>query len=369
MENIIKKRIEIGSLALGALLAGILMFVIWQFLHPSIPEGILIASGRIEGRITTVTVKTPGRVIEIKADEGEEVFINDTLAVLDDDALRARVRSAQESFDALSHQLRAANSQLDVLKKQVPLEIAQAEARQQETKARLAKVRANLKQAEKDVERYDDLVKENLVSQQRAESARLKLETEKNAVLESEAGLARAEKQLALTQLGDQKITAQTAQRDALRCQTTQAEAAVAEQQSYINDLTIESPMIGTVLTRNIERGEQINPGVPLFTLIDLNQLYLKIYIPEPDVGKVQLGQLARIYVDAYPDKFFPARVSKVAQQAEFTPKNVETREERVKLVFAIELAITENPEGVLKPGMPADVVMRWQPDAEWITP
>jgi len=369
MEKTIKKRIEFGSIAVGVLLAGVLVFVIWQYLQPSIPEGILIASGRIEGRITTVTAKTPGRVVEIKAQEGKEVFIHDTLAVLDDDALRARVRSVQESFDVLSHQLRAANTQLEVSQKQVPLKIAQAEAMQQEAKARLAKVRASQKQTEKDTERLEELLKDNLVSQQRVESARLKLETGKNAVLEAKAGLARAKNQHALAKLGAQQIIAQTAQRDALRCQTTQAEAAIAEQQSYINDLTIKSPMIGTVLTRNIERGEQVNPGTPLFTLVDMNQLYLKIYIPEPDVGKVQLDQEARIYVDAYPDKFFHARVSKVAQEAEFTPKNVETREERVKLVFAIELAIGENPEGVLKAGMPADAVLRWQADAEWITP
>ena len=128
----------------------------------------------------------------------------------------------------------------------------------------------------------------------------------------------------------------------------------------------MKSPIDGRVLTRTVERGERVEPGTPLFTLVDLDRLYVKIYVPEPSIGKVALGQEARVSVDAYPGRAFPARVSRVSQEAEFTPKNVETREERVKLVFAVEVSLLENPQGVLKPGMPADAVIRWQPDAPW---
>ena len=109
------------------------------------------------------------------------------------------------------------------------------------------------------------------------------------------------------------------------------------------------------VLTRSVELGEQVAPGSPLFSLVDLDRLYLKVYVPEPLIGQVALGQRAEVRVDAYPDRAFAATVTKVATPAEFTPKNVETKEERVKLVFAVELSLTENPGGVLKPGMPAD--------------
>lgn len=127
--------------------------------------------------------------------------------------------------------------------------------------------------------------------------------------------------------------------------------------------------MHGRVLTRTIELGEWVNVGTPLFTLVDLNQLYLKVYIPEPQIGLVALEQEARVYVDAYLEQAFPARVTKVAQQAEFTPKNVETREERVKLVFAVEVSLQENPGGVLKPSMPGDAVIRWKPETPWRQP
>jgi HlyD family secretion protein len=102
---------------------------------------------------------------------------------------------------------------------------------------------------------------------------------------------------------------------------------------------------------------------------VDLNQLYLKIYVPEPDIGKVVHDQAARVFVDAFPQRFFAARVSKIASEAEFTPKNVETREERVKLVFAVELALDDNPGGILKPGMPADAVVRLEDGPGWISP
>jgi HlyD family secretion protein len=133
-----------------------------------------------------------------------------------------------------------------------------------------------------------------------------------------------------------------------------------------VADFAIRSPITGRVLTRSVELGERVGDGTPLFTLVDLDRLYVKIYVPEPSIGKVALGQDARVYVDAYPERPFAGRVSRVSQEAEFTPKNVETREERVKLVFAVEIALAENPDGVLKPGMPADAVIRWQPDAPW---
>jgi HlyD family secretion protein len=118
-----------------------------------------------------------------------------------------------------------------------------------------------------------------------------------------------------------------------------------------------------------VELGERVEIGTPLFTLVDLDSLYVKVYVPEPSIGKVTLGQEARVHVDTYPGRAFPARVTRISQEAEFTPKNVETREERVKLVFAVEIALAENPGGILKPGMPADVALRWQPGAPWGMP
>lgn len=362
------KRWLIGTGLLGAAAIGIVILTL-NFLAEEIPPGLLLTSGRIEGRITTVTPKSSARVVEIQVDEGEVIEEHATLALLDDEALRERVRSTEESLGSLRHSLQAADRQLELLREKTPLQIERAESAVLEAKARIASRNASYLQAKKDAERYQRLAEDNQISQHVADSAQLKAITAKNAQLEAEAGLAKAEQDLALAKLGEQQVAAQEAERNALNCKVRQAEAALAEQQSYVQELTIRSPLSGTVLTRNIERGERVSPGTPLFTLVDLDRLYLKVYVPEPDIGKLALGQVARVFVDAYSDRFFRAKVTKVSQQAEFTPKMVETREERVKLVFAIELSLQENPGGVLKPGMPADAVIRWQEDAPWVTP
>jgi len=257
------------------------------------PESaFLVASGRIEGRLTTLSARSAGRVAEIKADEGRSVERNDTLVVLADPALRERINSLV---------------------------------------ARVRRTEASLAQAERELTRNQKLMADGFITQQIMERTRLEVDVQSAALRE--------------------------------------ARATLAEQQRYLDEMTVRAPTAGTVLVRTIERGEWVQPGTPLYTLVDLSQLYLKIYVPEPDIGKIVHDQPARVHVDAYPDRFFPARVSKIASEAEFTPKNVETREERVKLVFAVELTLDENPGGVLKPGMPADAVVRLEDGPEWITP
>lgn len=358
-----KRRIIAVGVAAAVILIGL---ALWQVLKPAAAPGMLTSSGRIEGRVTTVTPKVAGRVVKLTADEGQVVEIGAPLATLEDEALRERVRAAEESLDALNHQLRAAETRLAALRKSVPLQIQQAGSARQEAAARAEKSRAEYLQAEQDARRAEELVQQKFLSPQAAEAANLKARSASSAATEANAALAGAERQLALSRLGEQEILAQTAALDALRSQVTQAQAAVAEQRSYLAELQIASPLKGTVLTRNVELGERVNPGTPLFTLVDLDRLYLKVYVPEVEIGKLALGQEARVFVDAYPDRFFRAQVSKVSQQAEFTPKMVETREERVKLVFAVELSLDENPGGVLKPGMPADAVVRIASDATW---
>jgi len=355
------KKQTVSTIALLVVAVLIVAVLLKQAFEESAPEGVLISSGRIEGRIVTVTPKIAGRVLQIDVDEGGSAAVDGVIAKLDDPALRARVLASEAQIEVLKYRLIATEQQLEVARKQVPLEVAQATEGLREAEARLAQARASLAQAKRDEQRYSNLAADNLASDQDAESHRLKVVEKESGVEVAEAGLARAEKQLALARLGESRLKALVAERDAQAQQVEQANAALKEQYAYLHELTIRSPIGGTVLTRNVEPGELVGPNVPLFTMVNLNRLYLKVYVPEPEVGKIVLGQSARIYVDAYPERHFNARVSKVAQQAEFTPKNVETREERVKLVFAVELSIEENPGGVLKPGMPADAEIDWQ--------
>ena len=121
-----------------------------------------------------------------------------------------------------------------------------------------------------------------------------------------------------------------------------------------ISDAKLYAPVSGTVLEKNLEAGEMAFPGTPVLTIADLTRPWIKIYIPEKKIGLVKIGQKARIYVDSYPGKAFEGVVSSIANRAEFTPKTIQTREERVKMVFAVKITL-KNPAGELKPGMPAD--------------
>ena len=152
---------------------------------------------------------------------------------------------------------------------------------------------------------------------------------------------------------------------EAARAAIQMAMASRAVARANAADTRIVAPFAGTVLKRLVERGEMVAPGTPLVTLVDLGRLHAKVYVAEAELGKVKLGDAARVWTDAVPGRAFAARVVEVAQQAEFTPRDVHTRDERTKLVFAVKLAI-DNPDGVLKPGMPVDGQIRWVAEARW---
>ena len=143
----------------------------------------------------------------------------------------------------------------------------------------------------------------------------------------------------------------------------------MAEAQSAMDDLTIHAPATGVITTRIVDSGEVIAAGSPLFDIVNLDRLYLKVYIAEKEIGKVRLGLSARVYTDAFADKSFPATLRYIASRAEFTPKEVQTPDERVKLVYAVKLYLDQNPEHCLTPGLPADAMIRWQEDAPWAKP
>jgi multidrug resistance efflux pump len=194
-------------------------------------------------------------------------------------------------------------------------------------------------------------------------------ETSQDLVAQADAGITAAqaqvsvaEGQLAQAQAGLDRLRAgATAEEIAmLQAQVSQAEAALAAADALLKTLDIEldrslllAPSGGVILERLVHEGELAAPGAPLFILADLDEVTLTVYVPEAELGQVFLGQAVEVNVDAY-DELFPGQVSHIASRAEFTPKNVQTQEERVHMVFAVKIRL-ENPEHFLKPGMPAD--------------
>jgi HlyD family secretion protein len=224
-------------------------------------------------------------------------------------------------------------------------------------------------QQQRDVRRLQTLLQKNTVDRERVEQAELALKVAQADVTTARAAVVQAQKQFAGAQLGYEQIKARESDVDALAAGVRQAEAVLAEAQSSLDDLGITAPATGRVMERIVDEGEVIAAGMPLFDIVNLDRLYLKVYVAEQQIGQLRVGLPARIHTDAFPSQPFSATVRYIASQAEFTPKEVQTPDERVKLVYAVKLYLDDNPDRRLTPGLPADAVIRWQEEAPWAKP
>ncbi len=357
----------------GALLAiaavAAFSFVQRYLVSRDLPDGLIQANGRIEGDHVTVASKFAGRIQELRAREGDTVHTGQVLIRLDDAQTRARVEQARRGFESLEAQVQAAHTSLAVLNLQVPLAIETAQAGIATARAELDKARTVEGEARRDVERMRPLMAEQAVSRQQLDQAEARWQVARSEIASAKSRLTQAVKEMAQSELGWKRIRAQENEVAALERQRDRAEAVLAEAQSILDDLTIVAPSDGTVTTRFVDVGEVVTAGAPLFELVDLHRLYLKVYVPGVQIGKVRLGLPARLYVDAFPDRPFEATVGYIASKAEFTPKEVQTPDERVKLIYAVKLYLAENPDRRLTPGLPADAVIRWKDDTEWAKP
>ncbi|HNP80271.1 MAG TPA: efflux RND transporter periplasmic adaptor subunit [Nitrospira sp.] len=297
--------------------------------RPVPDSGVLRVSGNIEITDAEVSFKIAGRVVERSASEGESVKAGQSVARLDTSELAQEValRSAE---------VRAAEASLaELVTGSRPEEIAQSEAVVRRMQADVARARADFKRLKK-------LYEQDNVSGQDYDAA-------KSAVEVTTAKLGEAQEQLRLVQKGPRIEKVERA-----RAQLQQAKEALALAETRLGYATLTSPLTGVVLSHNIEPGEFVAPGTPIVTVGDLAHVWLRAYIDETDLGRVKVGQVVKVTADTYPDKVYEGRVSFIASQAEFTPKSVQTKKERVKLVYRTKITV-DNPHMELKAGMPAD--------------
>ncbi len=356
------------SLAIALAIGGYLVVERWVW-SGGLPDGLIQANGRIEGDHVTVASKFPGRVSRLFVREGDSVRAGDLLVRLDDTQAQARVDQARHAYEAAEAQVQAAHTQLAVLNLEVPLAIERADAQVTKSRAVVEKAVAVEKEARTDAQRFRDLAAKDEASIQQRDQAELKREVAVKEITVARSALAQAEKELAQAEVGWKRVRAKEAEVAGLERQRDQAEAALAEAESILADLTIKAPASGTITARMIDVGEIVVAGAPLLELVDLDRLYLKVYVPERQIGKLRLDLPAKIYTDAFPDQPFDATVRYIASKAEFTPKEVQTPDERVKLIYAVKLYLKENPGHRLTPGLPADAVVRWREDVAWVKP
>ena len=349
--------------------------------QPANAAGVIRVSGNIEVIEAEVSFKIPGRVVERLASEGEMIKNGQVVARLDDSELvrEVELRKAEvQAAEAVLAELEAGSR---------PEEIAQAEAGARQAQARLDELlagsrpeevaaaqaaaesaRADAARWQSEFDRIRQLHEEGVVSAQQLDSVRASHEMareqlraaeqqsklvqegpRKEQIEQARAAAEQAKAHAALVRAGPRRE--QIAQ---ARARLEQSRQALAASETRLGYSVVLSPLSGVVLSENIEPGEFVAAGTPVVTVGELANVWLRAYINEPDLGRVKVGQTARVRTDTYPSKFYEGRVSFLSSQAEFTPRSIQTEQERVKLVYRVKIDLP-NPQMELKPGMPAD--------------
>jgi HlyD family secretion protein len=328
-------KFRIGWKMKRILLIGIITVVIagvlYYFFTQDKEEGndFIKVSGNIEATEVDVGFKISGRIVSRFFEEGDWVDQGKVLAKLDDDDLRNRLEVARATL--MSAQARLSK----LLAGSRPEEIREAEAAMNQAKS-------DLENKEAHYERLKPLFERGVIPKDTLDNAEAAFKMAK-------ASLQRATETYLLVKEGPRKEDI-----DDARAQVEQARASLKLTETQLSYTTLYSPISGVVLVKSGEIGEVVNPGTSIVTLADIENVWLKAYIPETDLSKVKWGQEAIVTTDLRPRKEYKGRISFISSQAEFTPKQIQTEKERVTLVYRIKIDIA-NKDRELKPGMPAD--------------
>jgi HlyD family secretion protein len=293
------------------------------------------ASGTIESVNVTVSSKTAGQLKQLYFNEGDRVKKGDLLVEIDHDMLDIQLRQAEAGVDL-------ANAQLQLLKSGARRE----DIKQSEELLKQAKI--NLDLAKLDRDRAEELYKQDAATKKLYDDAKARYE------------LTAAQYNSAKENLSKVRTIIRPEEIESAQANLKRSISAVDLLKKSIEDCKVYSPVDGFVSKKFVEAGENVAPSSSLLRISNLETVNLVIYIPETELSKVKLGQNAEITIDAFKDKSYTGKIIFISPEAEFTPKNIQTPEERTKLVFAVKIEIP-NPQFELKPGLPADAKIIYQ--------
>lgn len=305
-------------------------------------EGVVRVSGHVEATEVQVAAEVGGRIVELRVEEGDRVKRGDIIANLDrrDTELQlARVRAERQTADAQLRLLLAGSRPEDIRQAQAQAEAAQTEA---------AAARAELQAAETDLGRFESLLRANAGSQKQRDDAKARVDIARERVRGADEGIRAAREALAKLRAG-----ARPQEIDAARARVAAMDAQMAALEKSLEDARLVSPVDGIVTSKLADQGELVAPRTPVVVITDLDRAWANLFVPEPLIPRVKIGQPATLYTDAG-GQGIPGKVTFVSPKAEFTPRNVQTADERSKLVYRIKVSV-DNREGILKQGMPVD--------------
>jgi len=362
----------------------------------NVRRGELYYSGTVEATQSRLAFQAGGRVLAVEVREGQAVAKDQLLAELDPAEPRSRLVQAKANLDKSLRNQEQAETLLKVYEKTLPAEETRAAAGVRALKSQLDDLRAGsrrqeisqadqamqsadavMEDAKKNAIRYETLFQKGIVSEKERDSVRLRYDTalreyqrsrethdlaregsRTDTIRTAEARVAEGEALLKQAQSNLVRIEAAKKDVEAARSAVAVARAVLDQTAIQLDYTRLKAPRAGIITSRNIEPGEVVTPGREALTLSDLATVDLKIFVDETEIGKVKPGQKAEVRVDSFPDKTFAGVVTFISPEGEFTPKIIQTRKERVKLVYLVKVSIP-NPALELKSGMPADAWLR----------
>ena len=339
MLKLLSKILKLWPVLLVGTIAWI-SYTVWLNYMPS----KITLSNSIEAKDVRVSSKVTGRISEIHIKEGDYVKKDQKLLVLEGDEIQAQSEQANAS-------LKKAESDLIDLKKGARAqEIAQASAQTNKINALLEESKTKYQNALADFKRMDELYKEGAISKQTFDSYKTQKDVAEKEVTNYEQELVKAKENEDLIKEGPRKDQVR-----ALFAQVEYYKAKVKELNKYVNELTVISPLDGEVSSFDLKVGEVVKANQPLLTVTDLNDIYVRVYVPGTQLSKVKPKQKVKIMADSFPKDLFDGYISYIGAQAEYTPRNIQTPEERTKLVYPVKVQI-KNKENKLRDGMYATV-------------
>jgi HlyD family secretion protein len=336
----VKKRVAL--IIFLALLIGVGAFV--YYAQRAARNGEMYYSGTIEATDSNLSFQVSGHVTAVYSREGRAVGKGEVLAELDRPEFQARLDQAKAALDRAVQTKAQLFESLAIYQGSLPADVKRAEAG-------LKVAQYNLSDTKKNADRYEELFRRGVVSERERDSVRLAYDNASSRLDEATAALKVAKSNLGRIDSAKRDIEVAQAQID-------QAKAALDQVQIQLGYTRLAAPYAGVIVSRNVEPGEVVSPGREVFTLSDLSRVDLKVFVDETDIGRVKPGQKVKVKVDAFPGKFFSGNVSYISPEAEFTPKVIQTKKERVKLVYLVKVSIP-NPRYELKTGMPADAYLK----------
>lgn len=348
-----------------------LIAILYKLYEKPLDKDLVAGAGRLDGDLILLNAKYPGRILHLYVQEGDRVEANATVARLDTAEIDAKIEAARASLSMAQSALESDQTALSIaktaLENQYSISINQigvADAQTQALDAQIGQLELVIEQDRKDTERLQRLYEQRLIEAHRVELSRLKLESDEKSLevlkrqsLQAQKGSASAKNQSSSAKAETLRVHMYEAKIKASEAQIEAAKANLKELETVRSEYTLKAPKGGDIIDTVAHQGEMVGPGAAVVSMVDRHSLYMKMYVDTVENAKIKIGDKASIFLDGQEDKAIDARVVRISPQAEFSPKEVNVKNDRIQRMYAVHLRAL-NPPASFKLGLPCVAII-----------